>query len=331
MAAPAPLRRFVDAALEATVVGSFTSLGFDARRRLFDWAGEPPLDFAGRTVLVTGATSGLGLATATAAAGLGARVGLVVRDRTRGEAARTTIAAATGNDAVFVTIADLSDLTSVATAAASLRADGTPIDAVVHNAGALLHERRETADGIEVTLATHVVGPHRFTAELLDLLAPSARLVWVSSGGMYTQALKLDDLQSIAPPYDGALAYARAKRAQVALAREWATRLAGRGTIVHAMHPGWADTPGVVEALPRFHRMLRPVLRTPAQGADTILWLIGSAEAGRTTGGFWLDRRPRPTDRLPGTRVDDATRRALWDAITELAGATDLVPEPVTS
>lgn len=332
------LARIADAALEASVVGSFTSLGFEARRRLFAWPGSGPstgTDTAalpgldGQVVLVTGATSGLGLATATACAALGAEVGLVVRDAVRGENARRTIAAATGNDAVFVTIADLSDLHSVRAASDALHAAGRPVHALVHNAGALLHDRRESAQHVEVTLATHVVGPHLFTACLLDLFAPGARVLWVSSGGMYTKAVDLDDLESRQMPYDGTDAYARAKRAQVVLARMWAERLAPRGVLVHAMHPGWADTPGVVESLPRFHRLLRPVLRTPAQGADTIVWLVASDEAGRSSGGFWLDRRPRPTDRVPWTRTDEETRAALWERVTELAGAADLVPDPV--
>ena len=102
--------------------------------------------------------------------------------------------------------------------------------------------------------------------------APS-RVLWVSSGGMYSEPLSVDQLEMSASDYDGTTAYARAKRAQVTLAELWATRLAAKGISVHSMHPGWADTPGVARSLPRFRRVVGPLLRTPADGVDTLVWL----------------------------------------------------------
>ena len=90
------------------------------------------------------------------------------------------------------------------------------------------------------------------------------------------------------------------------------------GVVVHAMHPGWADTPGVRSSLPTFYRLTRPLLRTPEQGADTIVWLAAAAEPGCSTGGFWHDRRRRPTHRLPWTRESAADREALWTACERL-------------
>ncbi len=148
----------------------------------------------------------------------------------------------------------------------------------------------------------------------------------VTSGGMYTQSLPLDDLEYERGTYTGALAYARAKRAQVALVREWARRLRARGVSVNAMHPGWADTPGLAASLPGFRERLGGQLRTAAEGVDTLLWLAAAPEGRRATGRLFLDRRPRPFDRVPSTRLDRAARRTLWGAVVELSGEADPAP-----
>ncbi len=142
------------------------------------------------------------------------------------------------------------------------------LDVLIDNAGAIFPTRQVTADGIEATLATMVVGPFALVAGLLPLLeaTPGARVIAVTSGGQYAQRLHLDDLQSASEPWDGTRAYARAKRAQVSLIREWARRVARRDVSFVAMHPGWADTPGLAAALPGFHRVMGPLLRTPARG-----------------------------------------------------------------
>ena len=137
----------------------------------------------------------------------------------------------------------------------------------------------------------------------------------------------LDDLQSTGAPFSGPRAYARAKRAQVALVREWARRLGPPGIAINAMHPGWADTPGLAEALPTFRRRMRPVLRTAAEGADTLVWLVAAPEGGARTGQLFLDRRPRPFDRIPATRLSAGDRRRLWDLVVSLSGASDPLPE----
>ena len=147
---------------------------------------------------------------------------------------------------------------------------------------------------------------------------PPARIINVSSGGMYTQKIRVDDLQWRLQPYDGTRAYARTKRGQVILTELWADRLEDRGIVVHSMHPGWAATPGVADSLPAFYRVTRPLLRTAEEGADTIVWLCASDEAAETTGLFWHDRRPRPTHRARGTRATDQERAALWEALEEL-------------
>jgi NAD(P)-dependent dehydrogenase (short-subunit alcohol dehydrogenase family) len=139
---------------------------------------------------------------------------------------------------------------------------------------------------------------------------------------MYTQKLRADDLRSERGEFDGPTVYARSKRAEVALTEMWARRLAGTGVTVYAMHPGWADTVGVQSSLPRFHRVTRPLLRSPGQGADTIVWLGAAAEAADASGGFWHDRRRRPTHLLPGTRETEADRHRLWAECVALSSTS---------
>lgn len=318
-------RNLLDWAIELTVVGSFGRPGLVLRRRLFGWDSPAPNALAGRTVLVTGPTSGLGRAAAEALAAHGARVVLVGRSRERLAALRDSLVREHGEDRFPIVIADMGSLHSVRAAADRVLATEARLDVLIDNAGAMFSERTVGPDGIEATLATLVVGPFALEAALLPLLArtPGSRIVAVTSGGMYTQRVRLDDLQYGREPWSGPRAYARAKRIQVALIREWARRFAGAGidVAVNAMHPGWADTPGLAEALPGFHRRMRPLLRTPAEGADTIVWLATRADADG--GRLYLDRRPRPFDRVPSTRLTAADRRRLWNAVLELSGSAD--------
>ena len=145
---------------------------------------------------------------------------------------------------------------------------------------------------------------------------------------MYAQPLLIDDLQWARRPFDGTRAYAQAKRAQVSLMREWARRIPAGEVSFAAMHPGWADTPGISAALPGFYALVGPLLRTPAQGADTTVWLAADPVAAgeAVTGRLFLDRRPRPFDRVPTTRVPAAERRQLWDVVVGLTGVTDPAP-----
>lgn len=317
------LARSVDAVLEATVVGSFSRVGYAVRSRLEGWpSADRGRDLAGRTVLVTGATSGIGLASAVRFAQLGATVRFLARDAARAERARARIAQAAGSHAdIAYDLADMSDFVSLREFAARLSASNPRLDVLVHNAGALSRTFSQGPDGSELTLASHVFGPYLLTNLLLPALrrAAPARVITVSSGGMYTERLALADLEMDRDGYDGKVAYARAKRAQVALNHEWARRVPSDEIVFHAMHPGWADTPGVVSGLPGFHRVMRPLLRTPEQGADTVVWLASTDEALRSTGGFWLDRRRRSEHRVPWTRGgDDAA--ALWALCQQRTG-----------
>jgi NAD(P)-dependent dehydrogenase (short-subunit alcohol dehydrogenase family) len=319
MAPRGRLARYADAALEASVVGGFSRLGPAVRGRLEHWQDPPSL--AGRVCLVSGASAGLGLAASAGLARLGASLRLLVRDAERGEEARRRIVEETGNDDVRCELVDLALRTSVRACAARILASGEPVHVLVHNAGVLPRERCETSEGLELTFATNVLGPHLLTRLLRERLVASApaRVLFVSSGGMYTRRLAVDDLQSRDGAFDGRVAYARTKRAEVVLAELWADELAGSGVVVHSLHPGLADTPGVKTSLPVFRRVMRPLLRTPGQGADTIVWLAAAPEPAAVTGRFWSDRRERATHRTARTRETASERERLWHALEALA------------
>ncbi len=306
-----PLADVADRALEATVVLSFTKIGPQARSRLFGWSATgdlPRLD--GKVVLVTGATSGLGEAAAIEVARLGASVRILARSALKAAVTEQQIRDLTGNDDVRSDIADLASLESVEQFAERFLAEHDRLDVLVHNAGALVHRHQLTDDGIELTLQTHLLAPFLLTQRLLPLLqaASGSRVIFVTSGGMYSERLRIDDLEMSADDFTGPTAYARAKRAQVALVGELARSIPDVG--FHAMHPGWVDTPGVVSALPRFHRMLGPLLRSPEEGADTIVWLAAAAEPAALSGSLWLDRRRRATHRFPVSRGSDESAEA---------------------
>ncbi|MFZ5570296.1 MAG: SDR family NAD(P)-dependent oxidoreductase [Thermodesulfobacteriota bacterium] len=318
---PAPAITLGDAWLDRSIVGGlpgFTRWGFQRSRR--HWK-PVPASLAGKTVLVTGATSGIGLAAATGLADRGARVLLVARRAEKAAAAADQIMGLTGNDNLEIYPADMAVPGQVRALAAAVRRREHRLDVLVNNAGALFHKRENTADGLEKTLATDLLGPFILTEELAPLLAESApaRVINVSSGGMYTQKIRVDDLAFRREPYDGAKAYARAKRGLVILSEIWAGSYADQGIVVHAMHPGWVKTPGIKRALPEFYRIMDRLLRTPEQGADTIIWLAVAPEAAKTTGRFWLDRRPHLTHVFPHTRETESERQFLYRELARLA------------
>jgi dehydrogenase/reductase SDR family protein 12 len=317
----------IDAGLEGLVVPSFTRIGFEVRRRLFGWRSLDSYELAGRVIAITGATSGLGRAAAERLAAGGATV--VVVGRNPGKTARVSaeIRELTGNPEVSGTVADLGDLDSVRRAAEQILREHQRLDVLIHNAGALTQQRVEAPDGTEVTIASQVVGPFLLTCLLLDRLRESApgRVITMSSGGMYTADLTVDDLQMTPDLYNGTKQYALAKRAQVTLNEMWAQRVDQRSVVFHSMHPGWADTPGVEESLPTFRKIVGPLLRDTDAGADTMVWLASDDDVPlSSTGGFWLDRQMRSTHRTRRTRRSDTPPRRdeLWDWVSERAGCT---------
>jgi dehydrogenase/reductase SDR family member 12 len=316
---------FVDSLLEVSVIGSFSRLGFTVRHRMGRWGPHPRID--GQVFVVTGASSGIGKAVGVGLAALGADLILVGRDEERLAATVSAAADTRGGGRFEMAQVDLADPESIGVFARRIASSEARLDGLIHCAGALFEDYRTAPDGTELTIATHLLAPFRLSLLLSPLLRRShpSHIITVSSGGMYTQRFDLDHLEATADDYRGAVAYARAKRAQVVLAHEWARRWGRHGVASYAMHPGWVATPGLTTGLPSFAR-LGPLLRSPAQGADTAVWLTtegprGNAMSESTTtpppGGIWLDRRRRSDYRLPQTYRRPADRRrdgeALWE------------------
>jgi NAD(P)-dependent dehydrogenase (short-subunit alcohol dehydrogenase family) len=298
----AHLVRWLRPATDLVVACSFNRMGFEWNRRGFD-AGDLPQDAGGRVALVTGANSGIGRATARELAHRGFDVWLLCRDAARGQEARDSIAQECGSDRVHLGLVDLSSLGSIR----RFVQDFTParVDVLVHNAGVLPHGRQLSADGVELTFATNVLGPFALTTLLMGRLAQSddARVIFVASGGMYLQRLDLSLLDADPAAFDGTRAYANAKRAVVILSRVLAERSAPSAPITFAsMHPGWVDTTALRTSLPTFHAAMGRFLRTPEQGADTVVWLAASGPGKRASGKLWFDRRIAPEYPLPWTR-----------------------------
>lgn len=313
-----PLPIVVDKLLEATVVGSFTRLGFAARSWLEGWT--DPTTLAGRSVLITGATSGLGFEAAAKLASLGAAVTFVARDETRAIDALRLLRARSSDGLIDYILADTGDLGAMRRIAETVASRGA-LDVLIHNAGAISPSYHLSPQGFEVTVASQLLGPFLLTKTLIPSLAASSpgRVVTVSSGGAYSQKFEVAALETPVANYDGVRAYAAVKRAQLVLNREWMHHVSGREVVFHAMHPGWSDTPGLAASLPKFHSLLGPALRTPAQGADTLVWLAGARETPETTGHFWMDRHRRFEHKVPWTLPRDAAQDqvTLWDWCVE--------------
>lgn len=321
----------VDRAIELPVVPSFTKIGYAVRSRLDDWSDLDSYRLHGRTYVVTGSSSGLGRATARQLAACGAHV--VVNSRSHDSAKQTAdeIMGETGSTEVSIMACDMGELDQVRAAAADLTSRFDRIDGLLHNAGALSNERRENSAGIEATVASQVVGPFLLTSLLLDSLAPATpgRVITMSSGGMYTAGLTVDQLQMSPEKYGGSEQYARAKRAQVTLNEMWAQRVPAADVVFHSLHPGWADTPGVEASLPTFRKIVGPLLRSGEEGADTMVWLAADDEPATSSGDFWLDRRRRTIHKIGRTRSTDTPerRKKLWNWVAEQSGA-DVEPWP---
>jgi retinol dehydrogenase-14 len=284
---------------------------------------DTPL-MAGKSVLVTGGTGGIGKATATGLAALGARVGITGRDLARAEAAAASIRAATGSPAVDVFAADLSAQAGVRRLAAQVLDTYPRLNVLVNNAGGFWAHRHVTADGLERTFALNHLAPFLLTSLLLGRLTASApaRIVTVSSGAHAQGRLDFDDLQG-ERAYSGQRAYSQSKLANVMFTHELARRLDGTGVTATAAHPGVAATSFGAED-PAAHlgimiRVARPFMKTPAQGALTPIYLASSPEVEGVTGQYFANRRPKTSSKASH---DTAAAARLWQVSAGLAGLT---------
>ena len=275
-----------------------------------------PESLAGQTWLVTGASGGIGAAIATEAA----RRGATVLAMARGAAALQALGAGVPTERWLPQPVDLSRMRAIRDWVA--RRD-RPIDVLINNVGVLLNQYQRSDEGLEATFATNLLGHYVLTEKLVGagLLKPQGCVVEMSSGGAYGAKLALDPmLYPDGRGYDGMAAYAMHKRAQIELVRHWNQRWP-QGPRAYAMHPGWVDTDGVKSSLPWFRATLRHFLRTPAQGADTALWLGSTRPALAADGGFWLDRVRDSEHAFGFTRQEQPDAKALGAFLAAQAAA----------
>lgn len=284
------------------------------------------VDMHGKVCIVTGANSGIGKETALALAGMGATVVLVCRSEARGTEALKDIKAQTGNDAVSLVVADFSSQQQVRDAAAAILERCDRLDVLVNNAGVTPWERRVTAEnGLELIFAVNHLAPFLLTTLLLGRLKASApaRIVTVSSGAHRRRALDFDDLQNEQRyvPFD---VYSQSKLANVYFTYELARRLEGTGVTANCLHPGVVST-ALFRHLPPLLgfavKLARPLLLTPAQGADTAIYLAAAPEVAEVSGRFFERREAVESSQIS---YDEEAARRLWDvseALTAQPGA----------
>ena len=280
----------------------------------------------GKVAIVSGIGPGLGRATALKLAEAGANVVLAARTEARlAEVADEVRALGVQALAVPTDLAEPQDCEALVEKSI---AEFGRVDVLVNNAGALFNPRSETIEGLEQSFALLLLSPYCLTEGLkpLLLMASSPRVVNVVSGGMYSESLNIDEL--IVPDtdaYSGSVAYARQKRALMVLTQEWAAEWESEGIVVNAMHPGWADTPGVRSALPQFRKITKHVLRSSEEGADTIVWLAVATEAGSVSGKLFLDRAEHSTHLVNKTRETRQETEKLMRFLASNSLSADVV------
>lgn len=276
---------------------------------------------SGKVVLITGGTSGIGKAAATALAGMGANVVITGRNEERGKQALQEIREESGNEGVELMLADLAVQDEVRHLAEEFRERYDRLDVLVNNAGLVLSERTETPDRIETQLAINHLAPFLLTNLLLDLLKRSApsRIVTVSSDAHRWSKMDLDDLQS-RKRYRAFPVYGMTKLANIMFTYELAERLEGTGVTANCLHPGSVNTNFAVSSRSPFtllFRAFKPFMRSPEQGADTLVYLAASPEVEGMTDKYLVDRKVKAASEAA---YDETTRKQLWEASEVLTG-----------
>ncbi len=279
----------------------------------------------GKICLVTGATSGIGLATAATLAALGAEVAVVGRNPAKTERVVAQIRAATDEGRVHAFLADFADLEQVRGLATAVHERFDRLDVLVNNAGAFFLRREATPYGVEKTFLVNHLAPFLLTNLVLDMLraAPAGRVINVASSMHRLGTLDWDDL-AFAHGYGGMKAYGRSKLANLLFTRELARREAGTPLTVNAMHPGrvatgiWKVGFAPIDRLAQW--AVAPFALTPEQGADTILYLATSPEVAAVSGQYFVARKPvKPSE----AARDDALARKLWEVSAALVGLAE--------
>ena len=270
-----------------------------------------------KTVLVTGANAGIGRATATELARMGARVLMACRSAERGAEAQAAVVAEVPGASTELLIADLSSGEGVRALAEQTLQHTDRLDVLVNNAGVFTPSYIPTVDGFETQFAVNHLAPFLLTHLLRDLLVKSApaRVVTVSSEAHKRGQIRWDDLRG-ERKYSGLQAYSQSKLANLLFNRELARRLGGTGVTANALHPGVIGTRLLFTGFAPL-RLLRPFLKTPERGARTSVFLASAPAVERLTGLYYIDLEPaRPS---PAARDDGAARR-LWRISAELTG-----------
>jgi NAD(P)-dependent dehydrogenase (short-subunit alcohol dehydrogenase family) len=275
----------------------------------------------GKTIVATGATSGIGEAAVVALAGMGARIVIIGRDEARGKATMQKLEAKAPGLDHRLHLADLSSMAETRKVGTAIAASEPRIDVLINNAGALFSNRRVTPEGLELTFALNHMAYFVLTESLRDKLVASApaRIVSTSSIAHERESLDFDDLQS-ARGYGGLKVYSRSKLANILFTRELARRLNGTEVTANCLHPGVVKTRfgkssgGLFGLLIPF---LRPFFISPEQGAETIVYLASSLEVVDTTGGYFVKRKPVEPS---AAARDDAAAKRLWIESEKLAG-----------
>ncbi|MBI3558162.1 MAG: SDR family oxidoreductase [Deltaproteobacteria bacterium] len=271
--------------------------------------------------LITGANSGVGLATAMALAKNGARVVLACRDTQRGQAALETIRANTGSRKLELMLLDLGRLQSIRDFAAEFKKKHNRLDVLVNNAGAMLAKRTTTHDGFETTFGVNHLGPFLLTNLLLEVLKAShpARIVNVASGAHSFGWMDFGDLQG-ERFYLGFKAYSQSKLANIIFTCELAERLKGSGVTANCLHPGMVDSNFANPKAGSFHwlgKLIRPLMVTIEQGADTAVYLATSPDVEGVSGKYFYKRKAVKSSRK--SRSKSAANK-LWAISEKLTG-----------
>ena len=279
------------------------------------------MDMLGRVIVITGATSGIGWVAADRLARMGARMVLIARDRSRGEATLARLREANPEAAHSAHYADLSTISEMKRVAAEIAAAEPRIDVLINNAGALFSARQLTKDGLEMTFATNHMSYFVVTLALADRLrgTPGARVVNTSSDAHKGRHLDFDDLQS-AKDYSGFPVYGRSKLCNILFTRELARRWSDTGVTANSLHPGFVATRFGDSSGGFFQhgiQVAKLFAISPEKGAETIVYLAASDEAAKQSGKyFYKCRAVNPTK----DAQDDDSARKLWEESARLAG-----------
>lgn len=285
--------KFFDWILDKSILFSFDRSGYLRHQRHFQ---NESFSSEGLRALVTGASRGIGQAAAQALR--------------RADCQTETIARTKPADHQL----DMSSKKAIRAFVSTL--SSKKYNLLIHNAGSMPNQFTQTDEGLELTWATHVVGPYFLTKLLHEygFLADNARIIFITSGGMYLQPLDLTQPLFNKKSYDKYKAYANAKRAQVMLVEKLAKQFPNYK--ISAMHPGWVKTQGVKNSLPSFYKWMKNRLRTPEQGADTIIYLALSTKP-YPSGKLWFDRKQVPIHLIKKTKSSDMLIEDLMTRLEE--------------